>query len=115
MPKKTQTKSDFVRSLPMEMPAKDVVAKARAKGIKLSTKHVYVIRSLEKKRTANVKAVRDSNRKARAHSAVVRGDKAGGGPGIVSPEDAVQQFKVLVARLGTDKARSMLASVEASL
>lgn len=41
----TESKAQFVRSLPPDMPAKDVVAKAKAKGLKLSPAYVYVIRS----------------------------------------------------------------------
>jgi hypothetical protein len=44
-PKKTApTKSDFVRSLPSTLTAPEVVKKAKAAGIKLSTQLVYVVR-----------------------------------------------------------------------
>jgi hypothetical protein len=61
MPKPTLNKSAFVRSLG-SMPARDVVAKAKQRGIKLSIAHVYTIRS-------------EANRKARktAGSAPRRG------------------------------------------
>jgi hypothetical protein len=42
-------KSAFVRSLPM-LPASEVVKQAKARGITITAKHVYVIRSLENKR-----------------------------------------------------------------
>lgn len=38
-------KSAFVRSFPNHMPAKDVVAEGKAKGIKLSIAYVYSIRA----------------------------------------------------------------------
>lgn len=41
-------KSAFVRGLSATMPANEVVQKARAAGIKLTIKHVYVIRSKAK-------------------------------------------------------------------
>jgi hypothetical protein len=40
-----QSKAAFVRSLPPNMPAKDVIEKAKAAGHKLSPAYVYVIRS----------------------------------------------------------------------
>jgi hypothetical protein len=39
------SKAAYVRSLPKSLTAKEVVAKAKAKGIKLSTAYVYVLRS----------------------------------------------------------------------
>ena len=41
-------KSAFVRSLPADMPAKDVVEKAKAQGMKLSVEYVYSIRAAAK-------------------------------------------------------------------
>jgi hypothetical protein len=43
--KKTPNKSAFIRSLPGDMPAVDVVAKAKAAGLKISPAFVYAIRS----------------------------------------------------------------------
>jgi hypothetical protein len=39
------SKASFVRSLPRSLTAKEVVKKAKAAGIKLSTAYVYVLRS----------------------------------------------------------------------
>ena len=41
--------AEFVRSLPRETPASEVVAKATARGIKLSTQTVYSVRSQDSK------------------------------------------------------------------
>jgi hypothetical protein len=41
-------KSAYVRSLPTDMPAKDVVEHAKAKGMKLSVEYVYSIRAAAK-------------------------------------------------------------------
>lgn len=43
--KKTPNKSAFIRSLPADMPAADVVAKAKAANLKLTPAFVYAIRS----------------------------------------------------------------------
>ena len=42
---KAQSKAAYVRSLPRSMKASQVVAKAKAAGIKLTTAYVYAIRS----------------------------------------------------------------------
>ena len=43
-----QNKSAFVRSLPADMPAKDVVAKGKARGMTMSIAYVYSIRTAAK-------------------------------------------------------------------
>ena len=43
-PKKSVNKSKFVRALPRSMPAKEVVARAKAAGITLTDKYVSTIR-----------------------------------------------------------------------
>lgn len=49
MPKtKSTNKSAFVRNLPGDMSAKDVVAKAKAAGLTLTENYVYTIRSAAK-------------------------------------------------------------------
>lgn len=74
--KKAITKTDFVRGLPAHMPAKDVVEKAKAVGLKLTPGYVYEIRSASKrpKRSARVRlaasnGMSTSPRKARAMDA----------------------------------------------
>jgi hypothetical protein len=43
------SKSAFVRGLPTTLPAKEVVAKAKAAGLKISDRYVHVIRSIAKR------------------------------------------------------------------
>jgi len=50
MAKRTQNKSAFVRDLPMEMAAKDVVTKAREAGLALTENYVHTIRSAAKRK-----------------------------------------------------------------
>ncbi|HEY2368264.1 MAG TPA: hypothetical protein VGH87_17820 [Polyangiaceae bacterium] len=45
MTKKDASKAEFVRGLPENMPAKNVVEKAKEAGLKLTPAYVYVIRS----------------------------------------------------------------------
>lgn len=42
--------SDFVRSMPVTMKAKEIVTAAKARGIKLSANLVYMVRSVDKKK-----------------------------------------------------------------
>jgi predicted ribonuclease toxin of YeeF-YezG toxin-antitoxin module len=44
------TKADFVRSQPSDMPAKDLIAKAKEAGIKLTEDTIYKTRSQDKKK-----------------------------------------------------------------
>jgi hypothetical protein len=56
-----QSKAAFVRSMPSDMPAKDVMRKASAQGLSVSEAYVYVIRSKSK-------AARKAARRQRAGS-----------------------------------------------
>jgi hypothetical protein len=47
------SKTDFVLSLPLELPAAEVSAKAKAAGHTITTQHVHVIRSLAKRRSGS--------------------------------------------------------------
>ena len=60
---KTPSKSAFVRGLPASMPAKDVVAKAKAAGLTLSDRYVHVIRSIAKRAARNGHAVEKAPRR----------------------------------------------------
>jgi len=51
--KSVSSKSAFVRGLPASMPAKEVVAKAKAAGLTLSDRYVHVIRSIAKRAARN--------------------------------------------------------------
>jgi hypothetical protein len=66
----TTSKSEFIRSLPKDMPAKEVVEKAAEKGIKFTEKYVYVIRSAAKAKSGAPKAAKAAApaRKGRANA-----------------------------------------------
>jgi hypothetical protein len=53
--KTTQSKSDFIRSQPTSLSAPEVVAKAKAAGIKFSTQLVYNVRNGSKGRKGTAK------------------------------------------------------------
>jgi hypothetical protein len=109
------TKASFVRSIPSSVPAKEVVAKAKAAGMTLSEKHVYVIRSDAKKRSAKKKAGGASKGHAAAastsHAPKAVSHSAGGGGGGSNETN----FRKLVLALGIPKAKLLVTDVERRL
>ena len=85
------SKSDFVRQMGPKTPAKEVVAAAAKRGMKLTERYVYVIRSADKS-------------KAR------RGGGVRGGRGAAAEAD----LRRAIAELGLTRARAVLAEVEAA-
>jgi len=93
------TKSDFVRSLPGNTPAKDVVERAAKQGMKISEKYVYVIRSNDKAHAAGGGRGRRGGRGRKV--------RAGGGGGE-------SQLRRAIAELGLARARQLFHEVEAA-
>jgi hypothetical protein len=115
MPKKSQksakpTKASFVRAIPSSVPAKEVVAKAKAAGMTLSEKHVYVIRSDAKKRSAKKKGGAGAAAKASAGHSLAAKSVASSGGGANETN-----FRKLVLALGIPKSRSLVSDVERRL
>jgi hypothetical protein len=88
-----QSKADFVRGLPHSTPAAEVVKKAAAAGMKMSTGYVYVVRS-------------KSSAKAKAGPGRPRGG-ASNGAGIE------RQFVNLALDMGFARAQALLDSARA--
>jgi len=114
------SKSAFVRGLPANMAAGDVVTKAAAVGIKISPKHVYVIRSLEKKRAAKGqgKAVVGKPTQPAKHGRNGK-DKGAVQPAARAPRagnghDSDRAFRALVLQVGLVRAKQTLAAIEAA-
>lgn len=63
-PKKSLNKSAFVRSLPAEMSAKEVVAKAKDEGVVLTESYVHTIRSAAKRKAGAPEEERSSGRQS---------------------------------------------------
>ena len=91
-------KSAFIREQPTTMSAKDVVQAAAKQGIELTEGFVYNVRS-----NAKVKGARKAAPAGRAKS---RGPSGG------SDET---NFRQLVVALGTSRAKTLVAEVEAKL
>lgn len=118
MPKKSSksakpakpTKASFVRAIPTSVPAKEVVAKAKAAGMTLSEKHVYVIRSDAKKRSAKKKAGGGSSKGSAGPSSLAAKSVASSGGGANETN-----FRKLVLALGIPKSKSLVSDVERRL
>ena len=97
---KKTTKAAFVRAIPDSVPAKEVVAKAKAAGMTLSEKHVYVIRSGARKK---------------AGKSAPKPSRAAGTPRASTPGSSETAFRKLVLDLGIPKAKAIVADVERKL
>jgi hypothetical protein len=72
------TKTAFIKSLPKDMPAKEVVAKAKAKGIELTDAYVYNIRGSAKRSKRGLKVkVTAASAKTAKKTATKRGPTNG--------------------------------------
>jgi hypothetical protein len=60
---KAMTKSDFVRSQPADMPAKEVVAKAKVAGLSISDNYVYTLRYEAKKKAGKTPGASKGSKK----------------------------------------------------
>jgi hypothetical protein len=97
--KKPQSKTAFVLSLPPTLSAKEVLAKGKAAGLKLSEKYVYVIRS---------KAKAGGKRKGR------RPGKGKGTPSVAGLAGAIDaRFATLVLDIGLARADAILKNLRA--
>ncbi len=107
--KKTPSKTAFVLSLPRSAPASEVVAKAKAAGIELTDRYVYVIRSKAKSKAGKPSARRGRPPKSAAGPA----RKSSGGQG--SPSALATQFVDAALNLGLARAEELLVSLRAKL
>ena len=98
-PAKTRkNKTAFVKSLPEDMPAKEVVDRAKKLGITISDKYVYVVRSNARKNT----------RKRRGPG------RPPGSTASVSASPSEREFKRLALNLGVKKAEQLMANLKKS-
>ena len=97
------TASDFVRSMPVTMPAKDVLAAAKTKGIRMSANLVYMVRATDRKH-GGAAPTRSRRGRPRAQAAT-RGRNGA----------TVVEFKKMAFALGIDNARRALDELERAL
>jgi hypothetical protein len=99
-------KAAFVRGLPRETPAKEVVAQAAKKGLKLSENYVYTIRSAGTSKAAKGKPGPKTGRKGKP------GRKVAASNGM-TPAEA--QLRAAIADLGLVRASEILEGVKATI
>ena len=95
MAKRALNKSAWIRSQSPTMAAKDVVAKAKAEGIKLSIAQVYTARSSAKSKLGGNRQQRRPGRPAAKRS---------------SDSTDVQDFRRLVLKIGLNRAEELLSA-----
>lgn len=91
--------SDLIRSLPADMPAKDVVEAGAKKDIVFSQQLVYNVRA----------AARRGNGKKQAHK------KARRGLALYSGSGSEKEFRQLIVDLGTARSRELIDEIETAL
>lgn len=95
------SKAAFVRAIDDSVPAKEVVAKAKAAGITITEKHVYVIRSGARKKKAGAKSA--APKPTRVAS-----------PGASHSSDETS-FRKLALAIGIPRAKAIVADLERRL
>ena len=96
-------KSEWIRNQPPTAPAKDIVAKAKSEGIKLSLAQVYTARSAAKKKAGRIG--KPGRPKGSGASASV---KAIGLKSSRASDDVRTEFVKIAMRIGTDEAQRLL-------
>ena len=102
---KKPTKSEFIRAQPAELMASEVVKKARAQGISLSTQLVYVTRSVARRKQLG--AVNGSLGSAFSTSAR--------GRGRASADVSAKRFLALVTDIGLSRAEKLLVKFKSDV
>ncbi len=108
--KKNQSKAAFILAAPRDIPAKEVVAKGKAAGLKFTATYVYTVRRKATVRaTAAVKFAAAEMKKAAKTAPAAR-------PGVskVRP-DTVAAFRKAAAEIGIGEALALLNSDAAVL
>ncbi len=106
-------KADFVMSMPVTMPAKKVIEAAANRGLKLSDKYVYTVRS-KAKRNAPKKVElmkpgkKATKRKTKREATTAKVTRAG----LMTPE---MVFARLALDIGLQRAKDLLAAVDEKL
>ena len=97
-------KSEWIRNQPATAPAKDIVAKAKAEGIKLSLAQVYTARSAAKKKAGRI----GKPGRPKGSGASMNVAKTMAAIKIKPNDDLRHQFVRIATRIGTDEAMRLL-------
>jgi hypothetical protein len=107
--KPVESKADFVRRLPSNTPAKEVVAQAKAAGISITENHVYGVRAADKRAKRKAAAKVDTSRPATAAASMVNGSSSA--PKVSARAEAL--LKAVAAEIGLGRAIELLQSERA--
>ena len=105
--------ANFIRASPVGRPVAEVVTAAKAKGIEITAKHVYQVRSRMKAAAAskNGKHTRGRVKFARADVEAARNVEQSLGAVGQGPEYWERQLREAVAELGLNRATQLLAEM----
>lgn len=105
-------KAAFVRSMPLTMPVKDVVAAAKKQGMKLSDNYVYNVRTEIKKKSgpAKAKQVKQTPKPATKPNVAIK--KPAVATGTMTPEMMLVR---LALDIGLQRAKDLLVAVDGKI
>jgi len=101
-PTKTLNKSDFIRNQPATLSAADVVAKAKAGGIKFTSQLVYNVRGSGKKRPAKATASATTTLPILKPNPLSKSEFIRSQPTTLSPAEVVAKAKAAGLKFDTD-------------
>jgi hypothetical protein len=100
-------KAAFIRSLPKDTPAKEVIAKAKARGAKLTESYIYNIRGMDKLKARKKLAANSAYGKGTITRVPLK-DAIASSVATTKPLTVEELFYAVVAEIGTRKAIHML-------
>jgi hypothetical protein len=113
---KEQSKADFIRSLPVSMPALEVVEKGKAAGMKFITAYVYNVRSGARagvvSRTSAITRAGNTPVAKKILASTATKQAATNGLASASKETS---FRRLALDLGLERAKDLLAEMERAI
>jgi hypothetical protein len=107
--KPVESKAEFVRGLPSNAPAKEVVAQAEAAGLSVTESYVYSVRSADRRAKRTLAAKKNASKPAAATALIVH--EAASAPKIRAGAEAV--LVAAAAEIGLGKALEVLQSERA--
>jgi hypothetical protein len=107
--KPVKSKAQFVRGLPSNTPAKEVVAQAKAAGISITENHVYGVRAGDKRAKTKSGARSNTSKAAAAAASTVNGSASA--PKVSAGAEAL--LKAVAAEIGLGNAIELLRSERA--
>jgi len=102
--KPVKSKAEFVRGLPSNTPAKEVVTQAKAAGISITEHHVYGVRAADKRTKTKSAARSNTSKPAAAAASIVNGSSSA--PKVSAGAEAL--LRAVAAEIGLGNAIELL-------